>query len=84
VLVVQVLEMVFKVLHLFLVLSAQRVVVLDAETVALAVLVVLVVVLQTGALAVRLHLVKVILVVLAHQPALPLPQQVVVAAAPAQ
>jgi hypothetical protein len=66
VLVVQVLEMVCKVLHLFLVLLAQRAVVLVAAITALVVLAGLVVVLRMALLEARQHLGKVMLVVLAQ------------------
>jgi hypothetical protein len=67
VLVAQVLEMAFKDLRLFLVLSAQLAVVLGAVTTALAVMVVLVVALQMALLEERQHLGKVIMAALAHQ-----------------
>jgi hypothetical protein len=73
-----------KVQHLYLVLSLQWVVVLGVMILALVALVALVVVLQTEAQVVRLHPVKVTLAGLAHQPALLLPQQAVVAAVLAQ
>jgi hypothetical protein len=55
-----------KVLHLFLVPSAQRAVVLGAETVELVVMVVLVVALQMALLEAQEHLARVTLVALAQ------------------
>ena len=80
VLAVQVLEMVCKVLHLFLVLSAQRAVVLGEEIAALAVLVALVVVLQMVAREARQHLGKVMLAALAQALEMVQPQQAAAAA----
>jgi hypothetical protein len=66
VLVVQVLEMVCKALHLFLVLLAQRVVVLDVEIMAQEVMVVLAAVPQMALLEARQHLGRVMLAALAQ------------------
>lgn len=80
-LVEQVLEMVCKVLHLFLVLSAQLAVVLGVATAELAVMVVLVAVPQMALLEEQQYLERVMLVVLAQVQEVVQPQQVVAVAA---
>jgi hypothetical protein len=66
VLAAQVPEMAFKVLRLFLALSAQSAAVSDAETMELVAMVVLVAVLQMALLEARQHLGRVMLAALAQ------------------